>query len=93
QYVAQIAQVPQDALKNASVNIAVMGCGEWKLIQNYKDMTGFQGEIYADPERKLYHALGMTTENLQSTPAGEKKRSYLTDGLVKNVLNSICAGH
>ncbi|ETW86562.1 hypothetical protein HETIRDRAFT_307693 [Heterobasidion irregulare TC 32-1] len=92
QYVSQLASVRQDALKDAGVKIVVVGCGEWKLIDNYKETTSFQGDIYADPTRKLYHALGMTIETLNQTPAGQEKRSYLQDGLFTNVLKSIKRG-
>jgi hypothetical protein len=50
--------------------------------------TEFQGDIYANPDRKLYDALGMVS-NLQATPKGEEKRSYLKRGLLDNVLWSI----
>lgn len=36
QYVSQLASVRQDALKDAGAKIVVIGCGEWKLIENYK---------------------------------------------------------
>jgi hypothetical protein len=50
--------------------------------------TEFKGEIYANPERKLYDSLGMTS-NLQTTPKGEEKRSYLKRGFLNNTLWSI----
>ena len=50
--------------------------------------TGFQGEIYANPDRKLYDNLGMIA-NLQSTTKGEEKRSYLKRGFLYNTLWSI----
>ncbi|THH14665.1 hypothetical protein EW146_g5692 [Bondarzewia mesenterica] len=92
QYICQIATARPDALKDAACKVVVIGCGEWKLIQSYKETTGFQGEIYADPTRRLYHALGMTLESLKQTPAGQEKRSYLQDGLFQNVINSIKRG-
>ncbi|TFY55937.1 hypothetical protein EVG20_g9131 [Dentipellis fragilis] len=92
QYVAQIAAVPEEKLKDASVHVSIVGCGDWKLIQDYKDTTGFKGEIFADPDRTLYRALGMTTETLKGTPSGEKRRSYLKEGILKNALTSIWRG-
>ena len=35
-YVSQLASVPEQALSNAGVKIAVIGCGDWQLIENYK---------------------------------------------------------
>lgn len=59
-------------------------------ITQIQETTGFNGDIYADPSRELYHKLGMTTENLKTTPAGQQKRSYVP-GMVSNVLKSIWA--
>lgn len=55
---------------------------------NAKANTGFSGTIYADPSRVLYRKLGMTIENLQATPAGEEKRSYVS-GMLSTTLRSI----
>lgn len=54
----------------------------------YAEDTEFQGEIYANPDRKLYDNLGMIS-NLQLTPKGEEKRSYLKRGFLNNTLWSI----
>ncbi|KAN0107714.1 AhpC/TSA antioxidant enzyme domain containing protein [Russula decolorans] len=91
QYVSQLTTVREDALKEASTKIALVGCGDWKLIENYKQETGFQGEIYANPDRKLYDNLGLIS-NLQVTTKGEEKRSYLKRGLLNNTLWSIWRG-
>lgn len=53
------------------------------------ELTDFQGQIFADPSRKLYHTLGMTIESLQNTPAGVEKKSYLKTGTLSNALTSI----
>jgi hypothetical protein len=50
--------------------------------------TEFQGEIYANPDRKLYDNLGMIS-NLQTASKGEEKRSYLKRGFLNNTLWSI----
>lgn len=89
--------------------MALIGCGDWKLIENYKSTspctvttgipvfnrlsahagdTEFQGEIYANPDRKLYDNLGMIS-NLQSTTKDEEKRSYLKRGFLNSTLRSI----
>lgn len=52
------------------------------------ETTGFQGAIFADPSRQVYHALGMNIESLARTPAGEKKRSYLKLGFFTNAIRS-----
>jgi len=81
-YVSQFNQVASDALAAADTSIIVVGCGEWKLIQNYHEATGFTGQIYANPSRDIYRALGMTYETLSGTPSGEQKRSYVKGAFV-----------
>lgn len=76
-YVRNLARVPAGALQKAGASVVVVGCGEWQVIEGYRENTGFQGPIYADPSRGVYHALGMTRENLKTTPSGEPKPSYL----------------
>ncbi|EGN93577.1 hypothetical protein SERLA73DRAFT_78458 [Serpula lacrymans var. lacrymans S7.3] len=90
-YVVQLASVQPEVLK-AGKKVVVIGCGDWQPIQFYAETTGFQGPIFADPTRKLYVTLGMTIENLQGTPAGEKRRSYLQRGDISNALASIWRG-
>ena len=55
------------------------------------DTTDFKGPMYADPSRQLYHTLGLI-ENLDRTPAGQEKRSYLGKGFLGNMLSSIWVG-
>ncbi|KAF8887384.1 AhpC/TSA antioxidant enzyme-domain-containing protein [Infundibulicybe gibba] len=91
-YVQQLVSVPRSALEEAGTKIIVIGCGEWNPIQTYAETTGFRGEIYADPSRKLYKALGMDIENLDGTPAGQEKRSYRTTSTFVNAMQSIWRG-
>ncbi|KAI0245750.1 hypothetical protein BJV78DRAFT_1260510 [Lactifluus subvellereus] len=91
QYVAQISTVREGALKEASTKMVLIGCGDWTLIENYKKDTEFEGEIYANPDRTLYDILGMIS-NLQVTPKGEEKRSYLKRNLLSTTLRSIWRG-
>jgi len=91
QYVSRLATVRQDALEAAATKIVVVGCGEWSLIENYRKNTGFKGEVYANPDRKLYDTLGLVS-NLQTTPKGEERRSYLTRSLLGGTLWSIWRG-
>ena len=67
--------------------ITVVGCG---FYSNFlaTEMTGFKGDIFADPSRELYHKLGMTTENLKFTPAGQEKKSYVPSSFWLNVVKS-----
>ncbi|KAL5519655.1 hypothetical protein ACEPAH_1338 [Sanghuangporus vaninii] len=90
-YVSQLGAVPEYKFAESNVQLVIIGCGEWELINDYKKNTGFTGNIYADPSRELYRKLGMTTENLKTTPTGQKKRSYVPE-TVSSVLKSIWKG-
>ncbi|KAH6910932.1 AhpC/TSA antioxidant enzyme-domain-containing protein [Coprinopsis sp. MPI-PUGE-AT-0042] len=82
-YVQNLTRVPPEALQKAGAALVIVGCGEWEALKTYRgtfsasQITGFKGPIYADPSRALYHTLGMTYVNLETTPAGEAKPSYL----------------
>ncbi|KAK7016310.1 AhpC/TSA antioxidant enzyme-domain-containing protein [Favolaschia claudopus] len=88
-YVEQLADVPQTALDAAGTKIVVIGCGEHQALAHYKEATSYNGLIYANPDRKLYHALGMDKETYKVAPAGEQTPSYVTRGYYANVWYSI----
>ncbi len=54
----------------------------------FAETTDFKGPMYADPSRGLYNTFGLV-QNLDMTPAGEEKRSYLGRSYIGNVLKSI----
>ncbi|KAF8998209.1 hypothetical protein BDZ89DRAFT_1096388 [Hymenopellis radicata] len=93
-YVEDLARLPSGALTKSGVQIVVIGCGQWQPITSYapQEDTGFSGKICADPTRKLYRALGMTTENLSGTPSGQAKRSYIKTSTLTKALQSIYKG-
>ena len=71
--------------------IVVIGCGQPHLIPMYTQETGCPFPIYADPTRKLYHLLGMTsTLNLGKTPA-YMQRSLLSMA-VKSFIQELKSG-
>ena len=39
QYVSQLTTVREDALNDASTKMALVGCGDWKLIENYRSAS------------------------------------------------------
>lgn len=92
QYVTTLSSISQDALTQAGTEVIVIGCGEWEPIRNVLETTTFHGPIYADPSRKLYRALGMTTESLAPAPPGTERKSYLRLSKVANALKSIWSG-
>ncbi|KAJ7759224.1 hypothetical protein B0H16DRAFT_1689159 [Mycena metata] len=77
QYVSQLATVPKAALEAASTKLVVIGCGDYRVIEHYKDLTEFHGSIYADSSLQLYQLFGMIS-NLAVTPSDQEKPSYIT---------------
>ncbi|KAJ3752458.1 hypothetical protein F5880DRAFT_1509532 [Lentinula raphanica] len=76
-YVSQLSSEYEKLRKNfeeAQIDIVVVGCGEWQPIDNYSG---------------VFHGLGMDVKTLARTPTGEKKASYITEGIVKGSLWSI----
>ncbi|KAH8099864.1 AhpC/TSA antioxidant enzyme-domain-containing protein [Cristinia sonorae] len=90
-YVAQLASVKAEALEKAGKKIVIIGCGDYQPIKNYGETTGYKGPIYADPSRALFNVFGLI-QNLETTPKGEQKKSYLTKSYLGNVLSSIWQG-
>ncbi|KAJ4471005.1 AhpC/TSA antioxidant enzyme-domain-containing protein [Lentinula lateritia] len=79
--------------EEANVDIIAIGCGDWQPIEKYSDITGFPfSKIFADPSLGVFHGLGMDIKTLARTPTGEKRASYLTEGIIKGSLWSIWRG-
>ncbi|KAF8577698.1 hypothetical protein K439DRAFT_1639490 [Ramaria rubella] len=93
QYITQLTTVRPEALERAGTKVVIVGCGDWLLIDNYRELTCPTPHplisYYADPTRTLYRALGLTTETLAPTPKGERKRGYLTMGKLENTARSV----
>lgn len=46
----------------------------------HPEVTGFVGEVYADPSRSTFRTLGLISgfQGLTPTPWGQNKKSYIT---------------
>jgi len=75
-----LASIPRKELDDANVRLVVIGCGSWDVIPSYRDITGFNGEVYADPSRSTFRALELISglQGLTLTPWGQKKKTYIT---------------
>ncbi|KAH7886410.1 AhpC/TSA antioxidant enzyme-domain-containing protein [Phlebopus sp. FC_14] len=91
-YVAQLSAVRPEALANVDRQLVIIGCGSHQPIAHYQETTSCPFPIYADPDRTLYHALGMTIESLARTPVNEERPSYLRKSDFSNALSSIWRG-
>ncbi|GAA5966082.1 hypothetical protein JCM21900_006439 [Sporobolomyces salmonicolor] len=74
------------ALEQQNVKLSVIGCGDWELIQPYKELLGVPWEFYADPGKKSYEALGMT---LRTLDMGKEAPEYMKKGMLGNIFSSI----
>ena len=73
------------------IEIVVIGCGQPHLIPMYIQETGCPFPLYADPTRKLYHVLRMTsTLNPGRTP-DYMQRSFLSMA-VKSFIQEVKSG-
>ena len=66
-------------------NIVVIGCGDPSLIPFYAETSSCSYPIYADPSRKLYESLGMTS----TKSLGPKRPAYQQRSLLSICLESV----
>ncbi|EUC65099.1 AhpC/TSA antioxidant enzyme [Rhizoctonia solani AG-3 Rhs1AP] len=80
-YMSSIVHLTEPSLvQQAGVKLVIIGNGSPSMIKSYKtDIFHCPYEMYTDPERKVYNALGMT---LRTTDGGseEDKGSYVKHG-------------
>ncbi|KAF6749311.1 hypothetical protein DFP72DRAFT_545156 [Ephemerocybe angulata] len=82
-YVESLASTSQASLDASNTRIVIIGCGAYEGIVPYRERTLSQSpiasliSIYADPDRKLFHALGMTYLNIDRPPADQPTPAYL----------------
>lgn len=86
-------------LKERGITLSVVGCGSPRMIADYAALLAFPAEwkIYADPDKVLYTALGMTLRTLKnSSGLPKEQRPDYIQGLsrTQNVIDSIkvCPG-
>lgn len=70
-----------------STFIVIIGCGDPALIDSYAKDTGCQFQIYTDPRRSLFEALGMN-----QTLAMGTKPAYMKRPMSTSVFTSIAQG-
>ncbi|GAA5890266.1 hypothetical protein JCM16303_002881 [Sporobolomyces ruberrimus] len=73
-------------LQQNNLKLSIVGCGDWELIKPYRENLGTPFEIYADPTKETYVALGMT---LRTLDMGNKQPEYQKSGIIGNIFNSI----
>lgn len=72
-------------LRNPPSTLTIIGCGDPALIKEYIERTNCKFDVYTDPTRALYIALGMTC-NLS---LGDKKPDYIRKNFLGTVLDGV----
>lgn len=91
-YVRALAkELPPEKLEQMDppTTISIIGCGDPILIQNYIKMTDCPFEIYADPSRSTYAALGFSVNETAVPEAPRYVRKYSTTSIFRAILISL----
>ncbi|KAF6753194.1 hypothetical protein DFP72DRAFT_814395 [Ephemerocybe angulata] len=90
-YVESLASTSQAALDASNARVVIIGCGAYEGIDPYRGTPiASLISIYADPDRKLFHALGMTYLNIDRPPADQPTPAYLGGmSIIRRSLTSI----
>jgi len=77
--------ITPDELSSANKRLIIIGCGQPNLIEQYKKDTNCSFEIYVDPNRQLYEALGM----IRSLSLGDRKPDYIKSSMLSTIAKSL----
>lgn len=69
--------------------VTIIGCGDPILIQNYMKMTNCPYDIYADPSRSTYTALGFAVNEVANPEVPQYVKRYSTTSVFKAILISL----
>ncbi|GAA5989647.1 hypothetical protein JCM10908_000571 [Rhodotorula pacifica] len=70
------SKLPPSLLAEHKVRLSVVGCGDYKMIDAYRDHLSCPFPIYSDESKKAYEVLGMTKRTYDlgaATPEYQKK--------------------
>jgi len=72
------------AIEKAKLKVVVIGCGAASVIKKFQEQVEFQGELYSDPKREVYKALGLK-DSLKARPTTEKPSKYSNSGAMGGI--------
>ena len=66
-----------------------------RRVYPHQEITGFNGEVYADPSRSTFRALELISglNGLTLTPSGHTKRSYVANNTPWSSIQNFFVGH
>lgn len=79
QYLSVLCEHSAIVNKDPSIKVIVIGHGQPSAIQRYADLTGCAKagvDIYTDPDKEAFKALGVTKKTLAGLPSGEQLPAY-----------------
>ncbi|GAB7353832.1 hypothetical protein MBLNU459_g4202t3 [Dothideomycetes sp. NU459] len=88
-YVKALAnELPPEKLEQMDppTTVTIIGCGDPILIPNYMKMTDCPYEIYADPSRSTYTALGLSVNEIATEGVPKYVQRYSTTSVFKAIL-------
>ncbi|KAG9567843.1 hypothetical protein KCU71_g3560, partial [Aureobasidium melanogenum] len=91
-YVRALAnELPPEKLEQMDppTTLTIVGCGDPILIRNYIKMTDCPFDVYADPSRSTYAALGFSVNETAVPEAPRYVQKYSTTSLFKAILVSL----
>ncbi|EDV23419.1 uncharacterized protein TRIADDRAFT_58025 [Trichoplax adhaerens] len=83
--VHDLAKIPQESLAKANVRLAVIGCAKHTFIKNFRKVTGYQHDMYSDPQTTVYSKLGMIRTLSTGASGSEHVRSSVASGLANSL--------
>ncbi|XP_053480927.1 peroxiredoxin-like 2C isoform X1 [Ictalurus furcatus] len=87
EYVEDLSKIPQEILLDADVRLIVIGQSGFSHIEAFCSLTGYQHEIYVDPERHIYKKLGMKRGEIYEETASQSPhvKSSMLVGSIKSM--------
>ncbi|XP_060738157.1 peroxiredoxin-like 2C [Tachysurus vachellii] len=87
EYVEDLSKIPQEMLLGANVRLVVIGQSGYSHIKAFCSLTGYQHEMYVDPERHIYKKLGMARGEIYEEKASQSPhvKSSMLVGSIKSM--------
>ncbi|KAL8606481.1 hypothetical protein ACOMHN_037712 [Nucella lapillus] len=86
EYVEDLAIIPEKYLQDANVRLVIIGPSLSKFITPFKTLTNCRYNLYCDPDREVYKAMGLH----EKVGFGQLKKSkHVKSGTLMGVLQSV----
>ena len=79
----ELAKIPKDHL--GAVRLVVIGCAPYDCIPSFQKETKFTEELYCDPDRKVYKALGLGAKMVLISGHSKHVKSSALMGALRSI--------